>query len=128
MSDVLQILKQSELFKTLPEEVVEREILPLGQILKLSRNPVFNFSVFDMVLMGTTAQLSRFASPGKAQVALAEAALERLGIQHLRDRGCGNISGGERQLVLLALRLPSRQRSSSWTNLLPIWTSATSCG
>lgn len=67
-----------------------------------SHNPVFNFSVFDMVLMGTTAQLGRFASPGKAQYTLAEAALERMGIMHLRDRGCGNISGGERQLVLIA--------------------------
>lgn len=67
-----------------------------------SHNPVFNFSVFDMVLMGTTAQLSRFASPGKAQEHLAEAALERMGIFHLRNRGCGNISGGERQLVLIA--------------------------
>ena len=68
----------------------------------MKMQPRFYFSVFDMILMGTTAQLSRFVSPGKAQAALAEAALERLGIQHLRDRGCGNISGGERQLVLLA--------------------------
>ena len=67
-----------------------------------SHNPVFNFTVFDMVLMGTTAQLSRFASPGKQQEHLAEAALERMGIAHLRNRGCGNISGGERQLVLIA--------------------------
>lgn len=67
-----------------------------------SHHPVFNFSVFDMVLMGTTAQLGRFAAPGKQQEYLAEAALERVGITHLRDRGCGNISGGERQLVLIA--------------------------
>ena len=67
-----------------------------------SHTPVFNFSVFDMVLMGTTAQLPRFASPGKKQKELAEAAMERLGISHLRDRGCSNISGGERQLALIA--------------------------
>ena len=67
-----------------------------------SHTPVFHFSVFDMVLMGTTAQLSRFASPGKKQVELTEAAMERLGISHLRSRDCGSISGGERQLVLIA--------------------------
>ena len=67
-----------------------------------SHSPVFNFSVFDMVLMGTTAQLSPFASPGKQQMQLAEAAMERIGISHLRNRGCGNISGGERQLALIA--------------------------
>ena len=44
-----------------------------------SHSPVFNFSVFDMVLMGTTAQLSQFASPGRAQQRLAEAA--RLGFK-----------------------------------------------
>ena len=67
-----------------------------------SHSPVFNFSVFDMVLMGTTAQLPTFASPGREQEKLAEAAMERLGIAHLRNRGCGNISGGERQLALIA--------------------------
>ena len=67
-----------------------------------SHNPVFNFSVLDMVLMGTTSQVGRFSVPGKEQIRLAEAALERLEISHLRDRGCGNISGGERQLVLIA--------------------------
>ena len=67
-----------------------------------SHNPVFNYSVLDMVLMGTTSQVGRFAVPGREQVKLAEAALERLNISHLRDRGCGHISGGERQLVLIA--------------------------
>lgn len=67
-----------------------------------SHTPVFNFSVFDMVLMGTTAQLSRFSSPGRKEAQLAEAAMERIGISHLRDRGCGNISGGELQLALIA--------------------------
>ena len=67
-----------------------------------AHHPVFNFSVLDMVLMGTTSQVGRFSVPGKAQMALAEEALERLGIAHLRDRGCAHISGGERQLVLIA--------------------------
>lgn len=67
-----------------------------------SHSPVFNFSVFDMVLMGTTAQMGRFSSPGAVQKKQAELALERLGIEHLRDRGYRNISGGERQLVLIA--------------------------
>ena len=67
-----------------------------------SHNPVFNFSVFDMVLMGTTAQTGKFASPGPRQREAAESALEKLGIAHLKDRGYGNISGGERQLTLIA--------------------------
>lgn len=67
-----------------------------------SHNPVFNYSVLDMVLMGTTAQLGRFSSPGAKQERLALSALERLNIAHLSDRGYRAISGGERQLVLVA--------------------------
>ncbi len=67
-----------------------------------SHNPVFNYSVFDMVLMGTTAQTGKFSSPGSAHRASAEDALARLGISHLAQRGYANLSGGERQLVLIA--------------------------
>lgn len=67
-----------------------------------SHHPVFNYNVFDMVLMGTTARTGTFSSPKRQQQQAAEAALEKLGISHLADRGYGNLSGGERQLVLIA--------------------------
>lgn len=84
--------------RNMPVAKLSRRVAYIPQ----SHTPVFNFSVFDMVLMGTTAQLPRFSSPGKAQKELAEAAMERMGIAHLRNRGCSNISGGERQLALIA--------------------------
>lgn len=67
-----------------------------------SHSPVFNYSVLDIVLMGTTAQLGKFSSPGKKQREQALAVLERLHIADLQNRGYRNISGGERQLVLIA--------------------------
>lgn len=67
-----------------------------------SHYPTFNYSVMDMVLMGTTAQVNAMSVPGKRQLLLAQEALERLGIDHLAGRGYTNISGGERQLVLIA--------------------------
>lgn len=70
-----------------------------------THSPVFNFSVFDVVLMGTTSQVSTVNIPGKKQKELAEAALERLGLSNLRNRGYTQISGGERQLVLIARAL-----------------------
>jgi len=70
-----------------------------------SHHPSFNFSVSDIVLMGTTVQISTFSRPGKRQIMLVAEALERIGISHLRDRGYNQISGGERQLVLLARAL-----------------------
>ncbi len=67
--------------------------------------PTFNYSVFDMVLMGTTAGLSALGSPGKRQRKIAEESMDRLGIVHLKDRGFAEISGGERQLALIARAL-----------------------
>jgi len=75
-----------------------------------SHNPAFNFSVFDMVLMGTTSQLGTFSAPQKEQVQLVRQALERLGISHLENRGYANISGGERQLVLIARAIVQKAR------------------
>ena len=70
-----------------------------------SHYPSFNYSVFNMVLMGTTSQVSLLSSPGPRQRAAAEEALKRVGVGHLRDKGYTNISGGERQLVLIARAL-----------------------
>ena len=83
-------------------ELSARQLAEKIAYIPQSHSPVFNFSVYDMVLMGTTAQTGSFASPGKRQRSLANKALDRLGIFHLADRGYGNISGGERQLVLIA--------------------------
>lgn len=70
-----------------------------------SHAPAFNFPVFDIVLMGTSSQISSVSMPGKRQVDLAEESMARLGIMHLKDRGYQNISGGERQLTLIARSL-----------------------
>ncbi|MBR6430263.1 MAG: ABC transporter ATP-binding protein [Oscillospiraceae bacterium] len=83
-----------------PEELARR-IAYIPQ----SHSPVFNYSVEDMVLMGTTSRVGRFAAPGKAQQAQAMDALERLGIADLASCGYQSISGGERQMVLIARAL-----------------------
>ena len=82
-----------------------REMAQLVAFIPQSHHPSFNFSVSDIVLMGTTVQISTFSRPGKRQIMLVAEALERIGISHLRDRGYNQISGGERQLVLLARAL-----------------------
>ena len=64
--------------------------------------PVFNYTVLDIVLMGLTGDLRLLESPKEKHIEKAEQILADLGITHLRDRGFGRISGGERQLVLLA--------------------------
>lgn len=69
-----------------------------------------DFSVFEMVLLGTTAKLKTFQQPGSQQVRQANAALKRLGIEYLRDQSFSQISGGEQQLVTIARSLAQQSR------------------
>ena len=70
-----------------------------------SSHPIFNYSVFDIVLMGRTSGLSTFRSPKKQDAELCRWALEKVGIPHLSDRCFHRLSGGEQQLVLIARAL-----------------------
>lgn len=65
----------------------------------------FPFLVIDVVLMGRAARVNLFEQPGEADRAAALAALDGLGIGRLADRTYTELSGGERQLVLVARAL-----------------------
>ena len=69
-----------------------------------SSEPIFNYTVLDTVLMGTTGTMNVLQRPGRRQQEAAVQAL-RLGIEALAQRGIGTISGGERQLALIARAL-----------------------
>lgn len=70
-----------------------------------SHVPSFAFTVETVVLMGRTAHGSLFSAPSAADHAVVGRALERFGIASLRARPYTMLSGGERQLVLLARAL-----------------------
>ena len=70
-----------------------------------SSRSIFNYSVFDIVLMGRTSGLTTFRSPGKADKEICRWAMEKVGITHLTDRCFHRLSGGEQQLVLIARAL-----------------------
>jgi iron complex transport system ATP-binding protein len=65
----------------------------------------FAFTVEAIVLMGRTAHGSLLSRPSAADRVIAAQMLERFGIAHLRERPYTEISGGERQLALLARAL-----------------------
>lgn len=73
-------------------------------------NPTFQYSVLDMVLMGTASQLGALATPGKAQRETAQRALERLQISHLAEHPYTLCSGGEKQLCLVARAIAQQAR------------------
>jgi len=64
--------------------------------------PVFEYTVGDVVLMGRAPHLGLFARPGRADREAVERALEAVGLRDLRTRIYTEISGGERQLALIA--------------------------
>ncbi len=64
--------------------------------------PVFAYTVLEVVLMGRTPHLRFLARPRPADRDQAIAALEAAGLADLRDRPYTRISGGEQRLALLA--------------------------
>src|SRR5262249_21665140 len=65
----------------------------------------FPFAVIEMVVMGRTAHLGPFAAPSREARAGPRAALASLGIAELAETEYTRISGGQRQLALIARAL-----------------------
>ncbi len=70
-----------------------------------SHYPAFNYTVLDMVLMGTSSRTSPFSPPRGKEITAAMEALERMGMAEFAHRDYTHISGGERQMVLIARAL-----------------------
>ncbi|MCL2678610.1 MAG: ABC transporter ATP-binding protein [Clostridiales bacterium] len=67
--------------------------------------PPFPYEVKDVVLLGRLNSVGYFGQPTKDDYDIAEAAMEDMGVLHLRDKPYTEISGGERQLVMIARAL-----------------------
>lgn len=83
----------------------QRELARKIAYIPQNHTPTFPFRVLDVVMMGRTAYMRYFGAPGAREEEIALHYLRFLGIAHLRDQPYTNISGGERQLVLLAAAL-----------------------
>lgn len=99
-----EILLQGTALHTLPPKQQAQKIAYIPQ----NHSNVFDYSVLDMVLMGTSHRLSAFASPGKQEKQLAENALRQVGMEQLAHREYAKLSGGEQQLILIARALAQK--------------------
>jgi iron complex transport system ATP-binding protein len=81
----------------------------LGLVPQL-HEPVFQFTVEQAILMGRAPHLGLFDRPGERDYQAVREAIQAVGIQHLRQRPYTKISGGERQLVLIARGLAQGAR------------------
>ena len=70
----------------------------------------FSFTVAELVLMGRTAHRGPFSAPSAADREAAAQALAKLSIEHLAQREWMRVSGGERQLALVARALAQEPR------------------
>jgi iron complex transport system ATP-binding protein len=83
-----------------PIEIAKRmAYVPQAQVTE------FSYRVLDVVLMGRTARLKAFATPGAADERVAREKLADLGIADLAEADFTRISGGQRQLALVARAL-----------------------
>jgi iron complex transport system ATP-binding protein len=70
----------------------------------------FAYTVREVVLMGRTAHLGAFGAPGRRDLEVADKALSLLGLEALAERPITQVSGGERQLALIARALAQEPR------------------
>lgn len=76
-----------------------------------SHSSTYDYDVLNVVLMSAGGGIGLFSSPKRMHVERAWEALERVGIAHLGHRPYTQISGGERQLVLIARAIAQNART-----------------
>jgi len=67
----------------------------------------FAYSVLDIVLMGRSTHINTFAKPKPHDYQIAMQALDYLNLTHLENREFASLSGGQRQLILIARAIAS---------------------
>lgn len=112
-----QICLQGKDIRTLSPRQLARQVAYVPQ----QTQHTFAYAAEDVVLMGTTPYTSAFASPGEKERRTAQAAMERMGVLHLSNAPFTQLSGGEKQLVLIARLSHNRPGCCLWMNLPPVW-------
>jgi iron complex transport system ATP-binding protein len=96
--DAGKILLDGENINRMTKKEIAQKIAVVPQE---SKN-IFDYQVLDMVLMGINPWLSFAEQPGTEAYQKAEEILAELEILNLKNKSFNKISGGERQLVLIA--------------------------
>jgi len=83
----------------------EKEIANIVGYVPQVHTPAFDYTVLDFVMLGRAPKIGAFGRPGARDKEICMEKLAGLGIQHLAGKSYLNISGGERQQVLIARAL-----------------------
>jgi iron complex transport system ATP-binding protein len=92
------------------EEYSRKEMGRLIGLVPQDEHITFEYSLLEYVLLGRTPHLHSLESPGKKDYEAALTALGKVGLEKLADRPVTHLSGGEKQLVLVARSLAQEPR------------------
>lgn len=102
----LKLLEGEVLLDGVPRERMRaRDFAKCVGYVPQSHEPPFPYSVPDVVVMGRAAHLRPFEAPGLEEYRIVDQVLNMLEISYLREKTYTRISGGERQMVLIARAL-----------------------
>jgi iron complex transport system ATP-binding protein len=82
-----------------------RNISKLISVVPQYSNPGFDFNVEEMVLMGRFPYISRFGREKQSDLSIAGSVMEKTGISRLAGKKFNELSGGEKQRVIIAQTL-----------------------
>lgn len=81
----------------------------MGLVPQIEHIP-FEYSLLEFVLLGRAPHMPPLAMPGKIDCEIAADALQQVGLSEIQNRSILSLSGGERQLVLVARALAQQPR------------------
>lgn len=82
-----------------------RELARIIAVVPQNFEPGFDFKVSDLVMMGRTPYLKMFESMSREDFNIVEDTMKLTDIFHIKDKSIREISGGERQRVIIAMAI-----------------------
>ncbi len=91
-------------------EMHAREVARQLAVVPQDTGATFAFTSLEVVLMGRNPHLGRLQAAGPRDIEIAREAMERANVWHLADRLVTELSGGEKQMVVIAQALAQSPR------------------
>lgn len=79
-----------------------KELANLLAYIPQQHTPIFSYTALDIVIMGRAGHFSAFDTPRPSDREAAFAALKKMNATHLANRNYTTLSGGQRQMILIA--------------------------